>query len=152
MIRKFQRNDLDEVCRIWLDTNLKAHDFIGESYWKNHFSLVRDLLPKAEIYVFENDTTKKLQGFIGFHENDIEGIFVEDTAQSHGIGRQLMEKVKERRQTLSLKVYEKNRRAIRFYEREGFSVRAKGMDEATKEAELTMVWQRHRFKPAGFKQ
>ncbi|WP_275533030.1 hypothetical protein [Lachnoclostridium sp. An76] len=34
MIRKIKAADLDMVAQIWLDTNLKAHDFIPPEYWK----------------------------------------------------------------------------------------------------------------------
>ncbi len=38
MIRKMEKKDLDRVSKIWLDTNIKAHDFIpaqylGEKLW-----------------------------------------------------------------------------------------------------------------------
>ena len=34
MIRKLQKADINRVANIWLDTNLKAHYFISEQYWK----------------------------------------------------------------------------------------------------------------------
>ena len=30
MIREFQRDDINKVADIWLDTNIKAHNFIPE--------------------------------------------------------------------------------------------------------------------------
>ena len=37
MIRKLQKTDINRVADIWLDTNLKAHDFIPAKYWKTSF-------------------------------------------------------------------------------------------------------------------
>ena len=37
MIRSMKQSDLDLVVLIWLDTNIKAHDFIPSSYWRDHF-------------------------------------------------------------------------------------------------------------------
>ena len=34
MIREFQRDDINKVADIWLDTNIKAHNFIPAEYWK----------------------------------------------------------------------------------------------------------------------
>ena len=34
MIRTMQAADINKVAEIWLDTNLKAHDFIPPEYWK----------------------------------------------------------------------------------------------------------------------
>ena len=41
MIRSMKQSDLDPVALIWLDTNIKAHDFIPAKYWKNNFQLVK---------------------------------------------------------------------------------------------------------------
>lgn len=40
MIRSMKQSDLDPVALIWLDTNIKAHDFIPASYWRDHFEAV----------------------------------------------------------------------------------------------------------------
>ena len=34
MIREFQMDDINKVADIWLDTNIKAHNFIPAEYWK----------------------------------------------------------------------------------------------------------------------
>ena len=62
MVRKLQKADIDRVADIWLDTNLKAHDFISAQYWKRNFELVKEMLLQAEVYVYESD--QKIQGFI----------------------------------------------------------------------------------------
>ena len=41
-----------------------------------------------------------------------------------------------------LHVYESNDRAIRFYEREGFTVKREQTDKETGEKELEMIWRR----------
>ena len=48
MIRKLQKADINKVADIWLDTNIKAHDFISAQYWKNNFKLVKEMLPQAD--------------------------------------------------------------------------------------------------------
>lgn len=30
MIRKFEKNDIDEVMKIWKNENIKAHEFISK--------------------------------------------------------------------------------------------------------------------------
>ncbi len=47
MIRKLRKTDLDEVAYIWLNTNKKAHDFIAETYWDEHFEMVKDMFAQA---------------------------------------------------------------------------------------------------------
>lgn len=35
MIRKLQKTDVIKVADIWLDSNIKAHDFIPAQYWES---------------------------------------------------------------------------------------------------------------------
>ena len=98
---------------------------------------VREMLPRAEVYVYKGkrggagveqsgSEREEILGFIGLNGEYIEGIFVSHEAQSCGIGKALMDHVKERKQKLLLSVYKKNRRALNFYRRETFaSVRRK---------------------------
>ena len=140
MIRKFESRDLDAVTQIWLHGNLDAHAFIPASFWTEHFEMVRNLLPQAELYVHENETTQQIDGFIGLTENHIEGIFVAKAARSKGIGKALLDYAKSRKPRLGLSVYQKNERALAFYRREQFIVQSKGIDEDTNEAEIQMRW------------
>ena len=138
MIRKLQNAYIDRVADIWLDANLRAHSFISPQYWKGNFETVKKMLPQAEVYVYEND--RKIWGFIGLNGEYIEGIFVSGEMQSRGIGKRLLDFVKTKKTELRLNVYQKNMRAIRFYQREGFKILREGMDEATGEKDYEMTW------------
>ena len=146
MIRKFETQDLDAVMQIWLHGNLDAHAFIAASFWTEHFEMVRDLLPQAELYVHENEAPRQIDGFIGLTENHIEGIFVAKAARSKGIGKALLDYAKSRKPCLTLSVYQKNQRALAFYRREQFVVQSEGIDGDTNEAELQMLWSRQAQK------
>ena len=50
--------------------------------------------------------------------------------------------VKEKKTKLYLNVYQKNTRAIHFYQQEGFEIQREGLDEVTGEKDYVMVWQR----------
>ena len=138
MIRKMQNADTDRVAGIWLDANLKAHSFIPPQYWKDNFEAVKEMLPRAEVYVYEDD--RGIQGFIGLNGEYIEGIFVSGEMQSRGIGKRLLDFAKTKKTELHLNVYRKNTRATRFYQREGFKILLEGMDEATDEKDYEMIW------------
>lgn len=140
MIRAFGEHDLAAVMRIWLDTNIKAHSFIPREYWTDQYAAVKELLPQAEVYVYEDEDTGQITGFIGLTGSYIAGIFVREDAQSRGTGKRLLDHVKGIRADLSLSVYQKNVRAVSFYRRERFTVRSEGVDENTNEMEFTMNW------------
>ena len=93
MIRRMQRADIDRVADIWLDTNIRAHNFISKQYWQNNFSIVKEMLSQSEIYVYEEKN--EIQGFVGLSDKYIEGIFVSSKEQSKGIGNLLSENVDE---------------------------------------------------------
>ena len=139
-IRKLQKSDIDRVADIWLNANLNAHYFIPSQYWNDNFEPVKDMLPHAEVYVYE--CNGKIQGFIGINEEHIEGVFVFSEMQSQGIGKALLKALKDRKARLSLNVYQKNTRAICFYQREGFKILCEGLDEDTGEKDYEMIWKR----------
>jgi ribosomal protein S18 acetylase RimI-like enzyme len=138
MIREFKTKDLDDVMKIWLDTNTNAHDFIQKNYWQDNYDEVRRMMPEAEIFIYENNQT--IQGFIGLMDDYIAGIFIDSGCQSQGIGKALLDHAKKVHSNLSLQVYKNNEGAVRFYVREGFSLVKEQMDENTGEIELVMAW------------
>lgn len=142
MIREFNNNDLDAIIQIWLITNIETHNFIPEEYWTDHYSAVKEMLPQAELYVYEDDQTKHIEGFIGLTGDYIAGVFVRNEVQSKGIGKQLLNYVKNRKENLRLGVYQKNQRAICFYQREHFSIESENIDNDTGEKEFVMTWNR----------
>lgn len=139
MIRELNKVDIDRVADIWLDTNTKAHYFIPAEYWESNFEFVKEMMLQAEVYVYEVD--HEIQGFIGMTDEYINGIFVCDEVQSQGIGKCLLDYAKSKKKKLLLNVYQKNARAISFYQREGFDIQCSDLDEATGEKEYVMVWQ-----------
>lgn len=140
MIRDFKSQDIDEIMQIWLETNISAHSFINPDYWKSNFKMVKEMMPNATIYVYED--TGVIKGFIGLIDGFIAGIFVAADSQSNGIGKQLLDFAKAENSNLSLSVYKRNTRAINFYLRESFNIMNEKEDEITHEAEFNMQWTR----------
>ncbi len=136
MIRDFRPEDIDNIMCLWLDTNIIAHDYIDSGYWRANFEAVKKMIPKATVFVYEQDGD--IRAFIGLMQSFIAGIFVSNNFQSKGIGKLLLDHAKDKHGELSLNVYKKNSRAIRFYSREGFTISSEQTDENTGETELIM--------------
>ena len=111
----------------------------SKHYWVSNYELVKKMLAQAEVYVYEDD--KIIQGFVGLNNEYLEGIFVADEMQSCGIGKLLLDYIKKKKPRLRLNVYQKNTRAISFYQREGFIIQCEGWNASTDENEYTMSWQ-----------
>ena len=139
MIRKFEKNDIDGVMQIWLSGNLDAHSFISNEYWKSNYNLVQEQIQQADIFVYEDNS--RICGFIGIVEGYIAGIFVDKDYRNHGIGKMLIEYVKQYYDVLTLNVYRKNERAVSFYHRQGFSTVSESIDCDTNEVEYKMKWE-----------
>lgn len=135
-----EEKDIPDVLQIWLETNIRAHNFIEKEYWTGNYEMVKQILPEAEVYVYEDEKNGQIAGFIGINNQYVEGLFVKESAQSRGIGKQLLDHAKSRKTELRLGVYQKNVRAVRFYLRENFLIQAEQMDEDTNEKEYIMGW------------
>ena len=96
---------------------------------------VKKLIPASEVYVCEK--SNKIVGFIGLSENYIAGIFVASNFQSYGIGKRLLDYAKGLKPELYLHVYQKNIRAVKFYQRENFVIESETVD-GTGEKEFLM--------------
>ena len=140
MIRRFENKDLDQVMSIWLQVNMESYSFIEADYWKNNYEMVREMIPKAEVLVSEENG--QIRGFIGLIDTYIAGIFVREGEQSKGVGTGLLHTVMKSRDNLRLNVYKKNMRAVSFYQHYGFQIKNQEIDESTSEEEYMMEWHR----------
>ena len=116
MIRKFRDEDTVKVMTIWTKGNFQAHSFIDKDYWLLNFNKVKD-------------------EYLG-------ALFVKQEYKRQGIGRKLLNYVKERYDKLELNVYEKNMDAILFYVSQGFVNQKIQIDEKTNEKEYVMDWKK----------
>ncbi|MDU4884409.1 MAG: N-acetyltransferase [Clostridium celatum] len=139
MIKEFKMDYLDEVMKIWLETNINTHDFIEKEYWINNFDLVKKILPNAKIYIFQENNI--IKGFIGIIEDGyIAGLFVKEEYQREGVGKKLIEYIKPKYKQLKLDVYAKNENAINFYLKNNFKRVNEKNNEDTKELEYEMIF------------
>lgn len=140
MIKELIQEDINEIMKIWQESTIEAHKFISQDYWLKNYSLVKETyIPLAKTFVYkENDTNK---GFISILNGEFIGaLFIDVRYQGKGIGTKLIEFAKKNYEKLSLAVYEKNRKAVEFYEHLGFVIDKEEINEETKEKEFIMIW------------
>ncbi len=139
-ISLFDKKDIDEVMKLWLESTIKSHNFIDKDYWIQSQGIVRNkYIPIAKTYVYKEDDT--IKGFISILNNNfIGGLFVENDSQGKGIGKELINLVKDETNRLSLNVFKENIRALNFYKREGFRIVSESIDSATLKTEILMEW------------
>lgn len=138
-IVKLKNSDISEVVDLWYEVSIKAHDFIDKDYWaKNREAMIKEYLPNSETYLAVKDGD--IIGFISMIDNYLAAIFVKNQMQGNGIGESLLNYIKINRNSIQLKVYEKNIKSINFYKKQKFKIISKILDENTNEIEFLMEW------------
>ncbi|GKX63674.1 Uncharacterized N-acetyltransferase YjaB [Pragia fontium] len=140
MIRLYQPQDLDALMALWLATTIEAHPFIEPSYWLESEPLVRNVyIPDATTWVYSHN--EKISGFISVMEQQFIGaLFVDSAQQGQGIGKALIEQVKDVYPKLLLEVYQENTSALQFYLTMGFQVVSEQPHPETGQITLIMQW------------
>ena len=137
MIREFIASDMDSVMSIWLESSIKAHDFVERTFWESKLDDMRNIyIPASETYVYESDS--EVNGFFSLHDDTLAAIFVAPGWQGEGIGQKLMAKVKSLRERITLDVYKENQKTVAFYKRCGFRGVSEKKDPHTGHVELVM--------------
>lgn len=123
-VRKADRKDLARIAEIQIfNYRLFFYPiFRSDEYYFEELQ-VPSLMKKYEaeldsLYVYDDGVVK---GFIKIEETYIARLFVEPVLQNASIGSRLLEYAVKEHQADHLWVLEKNEKAIRFYERHGFS-------------------------------
>lgn len=132
MIRKMKEEYTTKVMTIWTKGNFYAHPFIERDYWISNYNKVKEeYLKQAETYVYEENG--EIKGFISILNNTYIGaLFVTKDFLRQGIGKRLLNYCKERKEKLTLQVYEKNVDATLFYLAMGFKNIRIQIDESTR--------------------
>ncbi len=124
MIRKAEINDLSRIAEI-LIFNYRLYFypiFKSDEYYFDELqvpSLMKEFESALDsLYVYDDGVVK---GFIKIEGTYIARLFVEPVLQNGSIGSQLLEYAVKEHHADHLWALEKNVRAIRFYERHGFT-------------------------------
>ncbi|MUJ30197.1 N-acetyltransferase [Aliivibrio fischeri] len=137
MIRQYTSQDINSVLDIWLNSSIKAHDFVSAEFWVSQVDNMRDIyIPASKTFVVELDS--KIVGFYSLYENMLAAIFVSPECQGKGIGKQLIAHAKEKCPVLDLNVYIENVASYQFYLSQGFTVVGEQVCEHTGRMEYTM--------------
>ncbi len=76
------------------------------------------VFPECQVWVFEDE--QELVGFCAFREGWVDHLYLLPSHVGKTLGEALLNKAKENHRFLQLMVFQRNTRAISFYERNGF--------------------------------
>jgi len=149
MLSNFNKKDIDIIMKIWKDNNQKYQSFMGNQYWIDKYIQTRDEFLNGKIYVYTEST--KILAFVVFDDDgSVLNIQVKPEIQREGIGKLLLEKIKNENSNLCVKVFEKNVNAILFFKAMGFRKTDENVDDITNENVYNMKWNQNNNTNATF--
>lgn len=137
-LKNINDKELNELAEIWLESNIETHSYINQNYWKDNLPFVKEAFKNARLFVVDNNN--EILGFCGMIDSYIAGIFIKENYRGEGYGTQLLDILKEKYDILTLKVYDKNKKAINFYHKNNFIKIDNSFDE-NNELEISMKWE-----------
>ncbi len=101
--------------------------------------VIRDYFPCTETLIFEDK--RQYKGFICIADGrHIGALFVAPKFQGKKVGAKLLRCAQRKYSLLTLNVFVKNPRAVKFYQQNGFKIIAEQIEPSTGEKELQMSW------------
>lgn len=140
MLKQFDKNDIDIIMKIWKDNNHRFQGFIDDNYWISNYSDVKNSFLTNKVYTYTESS--RILAYVAFDEknNELLNIQVMPEILREGIGKILIEKIKQSTNTMHVKIYEKNINATLFFRAMGFIKKSEEIDDSTKEKVYTMQW------------
>ena len=121
MIRKHNKNDLEQIINVWYQSSTLAHPFLDSGFVEKVKSdMINIYIPDSDTWVYE--VNKSIIGFISMLNNEIGGLFVLPKNHSNGIGTELVDFIKSKHSELEVEVFEKNIIGRAFYSKYGFEI------------------------------
>jgi len=138
-IHKIEDKDVPEVVNLWYEASIRAHDFISSDYWqKGKDAMTEKYLPNSETYLAIE--RGEIIGFVSMKEDYLAALFIKADMQRNGIGKQLLNYIKNKRETIQLGVYKKNLKGVQFYLSQDFTILSEKMDNESHEFVVSMEW------------
>jgi ribosomal protein S18 acetylase RimI-like enzyme len=143
MIRAATTADIDDIARILRVSFETAMPFIPPLHTPDEdrtFIRTR-VIPACEIWVADENG---VIGFIAFREGWIDHLYIRPAHQRRGLGRALLEQAKKRFPELQLWAFQRNHKAIAFYEANGFRLvrQTDGAQNEEREPDALYIWSR----------
>ena len=139
-IRKFIKDDIDDVIQIWYSSSVDTYKFVDEMHWEKIKKEVRDRFLNSNIYVYDEDNIVK--AFILINGQYIDELYVLKEYRLNGLGKKLLDFVKSNNNELLLNVFQKNTNAIEFYKKNEFKIIEENVEDYTREKGYLMKWKR----------
>lgn len=122
-VRHYEQTDFPAVCRVYIDAKrdeLKSELGIFDFTPLDKDAVILAAFEESDVIVYENE---RVVGFAASFDGQLRALFVHSEARGKGVGQALLSTVlASASEGVLLHVAKSNSGAIRFYEKNGFSV------------------------------
>lgn len=138
MIRPYKPEDTDALVEVWRAATALAHPFLPADFVEQEaHNLCALYFPNAESHTCEVDGAPV--GFIAMVGSEIGGLFLDPALHGRGLGRAMVDHVRDREGPLIVEVFERNAVGRPFYEGYGFVEASRYRHEGSGEMTIRMV-------------
>ncbi|MFD2992429.1 GNAT family N-acetyltransferase [Fictibacillus nanhaiensis] len=130
----------EQTVRMWRDSKFEVIGVKETHSFESHIYFLNNILTK-EFIVELAIVNERVVGIIAYHDSEISQLYVHNDFQNAGIGYTLLQRAKERSNgSLTLFTFEVNKKAQRFYEKNGFKVIGNGHENEENLPDLQYEW------------
>ncbi|WP_299901304.1 acetyltransferase [uncultured Aquimarina sp.] len=121
-IDTINKSEYQEVVEVWESSVRATHHFLKEediAYFKP--LILNTYLDAVTLRCVRNEN-KKIVGFLGVAEQNLEMLFIDPNYRGKKIGKTLLEYSIDQMEVIKVDVNEQNEQAVGFYKHQGFEV------------------------------
>ncbi|TKX34003.1 GNAT family N-acetyltransferase [Campylobacter taeniopygiae] len=131
MIRHYKelsKTQIEKLLGLWEESVKASHDFLDEKNFKiiKKYLMEFDFKGLEFLFAYEKD---ELAGFLGFHQEEIQMLFIHPSFFNRGFGSQLLKKAMQDFKLNKVEVNFDNKKALKFYQKFGFQIVGEYQDD-----------------------
>lgn len=131
-----------ELVHMWRDSFERAVGVSNPHPIEDHLRFLDEELSRSHaVVVALEEESSKVIGFVAYTPEKISQLYVHLDHQDRGVGSHLLDIAKQNSHGgLRLFTFERNRKAQRFYESQGFRIVARGFEESMQLEDIEYEW------------
>lgn len=141
-IRQYTETDKQAVLEIYAAAEQSSKPILTEEVQSEQRKSLEDSLKQNTEDLFLLEVDGQVIGFASFLPQTVamSGFYIHPVSQGRGEGRYLIEYLQSQKSQIKLAVYKDNRKAVRFYKKNGFLKERQRKDNSSAKVYVEMVW------------
>jgi ribosomal protein S18 acetylase RimI-like enzyme len=136
-----------QTVKMWRESKEQAIGQKAIHSFEDHVFFLNNILVKNnKVYLAIETSGEQLVGILAFNENWVNQLYVHTKYQGIGLGNRLLNLAKQQSEgRLFLYTFEVNKKAQKFYERNGFRIIGRGNDNEEQLEDIKYEWTKRRL-------